>query len=179
MRCGRWREGQEEERNQKSCSLTSVMVMDISPVDTDGRGGPVDKRKRCVDLLVVNGHGQFRLDQLDQLNALRGIHSDHDQGHVRARDGGATEMDEHQVDGLPGVGVHFGDLLQVLDVEGVSGDVDAVAALKVLAGRVSELQHPTVGGWDGTQDVVGFGQEPVADVFAGHAGDVDARLKRC
>lgn len=44
--------------------------------------------------------------QPDQLDPLLRIHRDHEEGHARGGDGGAAEVDEHEVD----VGVAVGDL---------------------------------------------------------------------
>lgn len=97
-------------------------------------------------------------DQPDELDALPRIHGDHEQGHAGGGDGGAAEVDEHEVD----VRVAFGDLEEVGDEEGVAGDVDAVGGVEVWGGRggeAAEFEHPAVCGGDlcGQQ----FHQRPV------------------
>lgn len=64
-----------------------------------------------------------RADHLHELDALLCIHRDHEEGHAGARDGGAAEVDEHEVDGA--VRVAFRDFEEFGDQEGVAAYVDA------------------------------------------------------
>lgn len=91
----------------------------------------------------MNRNRQIRPDHLHQLDALLGVHGDHEQGHARGRDGGAAEVDEHEVD----VGVAGRDLGELGDEEGVAGDVDAVAGAEGgRRGAAAEFEHPAVRG---------------------------------
>lgn len=70
----------------------------------------------------------IRPHQPDQLDPLLRIHGHHEQGHARGGDGGAAEVDEHEVDGR----VAEGDFAELGDQEGVAGDVDAEAWLFIV-----------------------------------------------
>ena len=71
----------------------------------------------------MNRDRQIRSHQLHQPEPLLRIHGDHQQRDGWGRDGGAAEMDEHEVDVLACVAV--GDLVEFGDEEGVPGDVDS------------------------------------------------------
>lgn len=68
----------------------------------------------------MHRNDHVRPDQSHQLDPLLPIHRYHDQGYARARDRGAAQMHEHEVDGR----VPFRDLGELGDQEGVAGDVD-------------------------------------------------------
>jgi len=75
----------------------------------------------------VNRNGQVRVDELKELDALLGVHCDHEQWHTRAWDGGATEMNEHQIDVL--TLVSFRNFLELIYHECVPRDVDSEVQL--------------------------------------------------
>ncbi len=97
----------------------------------------------------MNGHRQIRLHQLDKLDPLLRVHGDHHQRHMRTWDRRATEVDQHEVDRLARVRVHFRYLLEITNVQGVTGNVDPVPALEGLGlrgCREAEFEPPAVRG---------------------------------
>lgn len=94
----------------------------------------------------------IRPDEPDELDPLRRVHGDHEQGGARRRDRGAAQVHEHKVD----VRVALGDLGQLGHEEGVAGDVDAEARVEGGGGgggrggrgEVAEFEEPAVCGGD-------------------------------
>ena len=68
----------------------------------------------------MHGDDHVGPHQPDQLDPLRRVHGDHEQGQARGRDRRAAQVHEHEVD----VRVTLGDLPELGHEEGVAGDVD-------------------------------------------------------
>lgn len=81
---------------------------------------PPPPKKEKTHSLIMHRNDHIRPDEPDELDPLLAIHRHHDQRHARARDRGAAQMHEHEVDG----GVALRDLGELGDEEGVAGDVD-------------------------------------------------------
>lgn len=73
--------------------------------------------------LEVDWNRQVRIDELNEFDALLGVHCDHEQRHTRAWDRGAPQMNQHQVDVL--ALVPFRDLLELIYHECVARNVDS------------------------------------------------------
>lgn len=81
---------------------------------------PKKTKKKENHSLIMHRNDHIRPDEPDELDPLLAIHRHHDQRHAWARDRGAAQVHEHEVDG----GVALRDLGELGDEEGVAGDVD-------------------------------------------------------
>lgn len=89
------------------------------------------RAQKHIIVIIVNRHRDIRINNLHELHAHLRIHCYHQQGDFRTRDRGSAQVDEHQVYGLAGVrAVHLGDLVEVVEEEGVATDIDSVAGLE-------------------------------------------------
>lgn len=72
----------------------------------------------------MDGYSEVGTNQLDKVDALFCVHGDHEQWQRRRRNCGASEMNQHQVDGL--AFVMFRNGFEVIDHQRVAGNVDSV-----------------------------------------------------
>jgi len=83
------------------------------------------------------GYRQIRVDELDQLDALLRVHGDHQKWHLRSGNGGATEMDQHQINVLALVSLRY--LLELVYDERIARNVDSEVVSLVTSDSLIKL----------------------------------------
>lgn len=73
----------------------------------------------------MDRHGQIRLHEPDQLQALLDIHGHHDERDLSGRDGRAAQVGQHEIDRLALVRVPVRDGAQLVHQERVARNVDS------------------------------------------------------